>query len=342
MVRIILTSDLHLKVDSEERLQAFREVLRVGREHQSDWIIIAGDLFDSPHDARRLRPKLREILRGNTLPVMVIPGNHDHNCYEENLDFGDNFLPQTERPFTIVDGDGCRLVFIPYFEGDLTSLLPELQAAKNPGMINILIIHGSLDLTGLSRLDFGEEKEYRYLPITEGLVKELSYNYILAGHYHTEAVLRKIGRTRFIYPGSPVTITKREIGRRHLYLIDTSSTPKLVPLKTRYYQPIEIYVYPGEEKKALVELKRIIQRHDPNLAQLEITIRGFIQVNEKDFRGVISMIVGDQKVHNEWRQVSDLISEPLYRRIRKKLDESNLNPEQKRRVELLLMEAMIR
>ena len=340
-MRILLTSDLHLKKDRDERLQAFVQILKVAKDKKVDRIIIAGDLFDSPGDARRLRPDIRKLLAGNKIPIMAIPGNHDHDCYEENLDFGDNFVALVNKPLEIVDCGNVRFVGVPYFEGRIVDVITDLITARKKKVINILILHGSLDLTGFSRYDFGEEKEYRYLPITDDEIKELKYNYILAGHFHTEPLLKKVGRTTFIYPGSPVVISKREVGRRYAYLVDTEGDPAPVLLKTHYYQPIEITIHPGKEKANLIELKKLIGEHDQTLAELKVTIRGFVKVAEKDFQGVINMIAGDIEVDGQWRQVSDLVSEPLYNRIQKRLAEADFAPELKAKVEEMLIEAMI-
>ena len=341
-MRVIFTSDLHLKKDRPERFAALNEILNIGSKEKVHYIIIGGDLFDSAHDARSLRPELRQRLSDNKIPILVIPGNHDHDCFIENLDFGENLTPLVERPFTVIKKEQCQIVAVPYFEGDLGMILPNLTQARDKKMKSLLVIHGSLDLTGFSRLDFGAEKEVRYLPITEGMIKELGYHYILAGHYHTEPLRRQIGRTRFFYSGSPVVITRREVGRRHVYLIDTEDEAKLIPLNTRYYQPIELTVFPGEEKQVLVSLKKMLAKHDQNLADLEVTIKGFIKVGEKDFGGIINVVAGSVKVNKEYRQVSDLISEPLYSRIRKKLDGMKINPDLRRRVEEMFIEALIR
>lgn len=45
-LKILHISDIHLKEDAPERLEAFQRILSVANEEHVDLLIIAGDMFD--------------------------------------------------------------------------------------------------------------------------------------------------------------------------------------------------------------------------------------------------------------------------------------------------------
>lgn len=62
----------------QERLEVIARLGRMAREHQASFILVAGDLFDSPSVTRSLVSTACHALGGLGLPVFAIPGNHDH------------------------------------------------------------------------------------------------------------------------------------------------------------------------------------------------------------------------------------------------------------------------
>jgi DNA repair exonuclease SbcCD nuclease subunit len=73
-----------------ERLGVLDRIGRAAREHAAEFIVVTGDLFDSP---RATKPDVSAVCAAigkMQLPVAVIPGNHDHGgpgCLWEQLFF---------------------------------------------------------------------------------------------------------------------------------------------------------------------------------------------------------------------------------------------------------------
>ena len=62
----------------EERLKAIKRIGEAANYHKSSFIIVAGDLFDSPTPPITAVLEVLEAIGNIDIPVFVIPGNHDH------------------------------------------------------------------------------------------------------------------------------------------------------------------------------------------------------------------------------------------------------------------------
>jgi len=61
-----------------ERVQVIRRLAALVAERALDFVVVAGDLFDSPHVTKATVSAACEAVGLMRVPVLVIPGNHDH------------------------------------------------------------------------------------------------------------------------------------------------------------------------------------------------------------------------------------------------------------------------
>jgi DNA repair exonuclease SbcCD nuclease subunit len=61
-----------------ERVQVIRRMAGLVAERALDFVVVAGDLFDSPHVTKATVSAACEAMGLMRVPVLVIPGNHDH------------------------------------------------------------------------------------------------------------------------------------------------------------------------------------------------------------------------------------------------------------------------
>ena len=93
MVRFIHTADWQIgkpyhRVKDEqkrfklrqERLNAISRIREAAQINGSKFVLIAGDLFDSPTPSSSSVTEVLEIIGEINVPVIVIPGNHDHGA----------------------------------------------------------------------------------------------------------------------------------------------------------------------------------------------------------------------------------------------------------------------
>jgi DNA repair exonuclease SbcCD nuclease subunit len=62
----------------QERIHAIRRIGEAAREHGAEFILIAGDLFDSPTANKTTVSAACSAIGQLAIPVLAIPGNHDH------------------------------------------------------------------------------------------------------------------------------------------------------------------------------------------------------------------------------------------------------------------------
>lgn len=62
----------------QERIAVLSRIGQTAREHGAEFIVVAGDLFDSPHPTQATVAAGCSAIGAMRLPVFAIPGNHDH------------------------------------------------------------------------------------------------------------------------------------------------------------------------------------------------------------------------------------------------------------------------
>lgn len=213
-MKILHTADLHLKKIGDERWLAFKNILKLGEKEKIDVLICAGDFLDKD-SAGDLREYLRSEFKNLKFKTFIIPGNHDEKILkEEGLVWGENVF--IFREIGNVQEQNVLFHFLPFSDLDEDKTAEKIFNIKkglNPDLINILVFHG--ELLDIIRVfdDFGEEQNNNYMPV---YLKTFSgFDYVLAGHFHKSFTVKKINENGiFVYPGSPVSITKKEIGVR--------------------------------------------------------------------------------------------------------------------------------
>lgn len=61
-----------------ERFAVLHRIGRLAQEHRAEFVLVAGDLFDSPNATKATVSEACSAIGALALPVFAIPGNHDH------------------------------------------------------------------------------------------------------------------------------------------------------------------------------------------------------------------------------------------------------------------------
>ena len=190
MMKVVLISDLHYAKERNLDLPAraghfadtflLRAVHRINRVIKPDLVIISGDLINDPHgaDAPELLRELAGIIGLLTVPVIVVPGNHDPAP--------EDFYRDLPRPVEFTDCKGIR--FIPFCDietegynavrsdGEQTRMR---QLSTFDGPV-VLIQHTPLFLPGTAPSPYhydNAEEIFAALPSERKIIT-------LSGHYH--------------------------------------------------------------------------------------------------------------------------------------------------------------
>jgi DNA repair exonuclease SbcCD nuclease subunit len=330
-MKIIQTSDLHLSSKKPERTKALENIISKTIDEKADLMIISGDLFDSDEQSDLLRPVLRDMLSSLPFSIIAIPGNHDMDSYRSDLNFGNSIKIMTSKPFEVTDYEETRLISVPYSNQNFNDLVFDLKNEIDKTRINILMLHCTLDIPYLREEEYGDEDRQTYLPVNSKVLGDLGFDYILSGHFHSRVVENHISdKTIFIYCGSPVSVTKKEQGRRKIALLDTGKTKNkrlsFLELDSFYYDTIDTSFYPGKEDKTLKEFEARLENYKGQDVFLEIKFGGFISISEKDLGENINKIIDASKIEKdrldiseEYRGIKDVLEDPLYIAFKKKL-----------------------
>ena len=320
MVKILHTSDIHLRADRNERLEALQEIIKIGGEQQIDILVISGDLFDRGVDVEQLKPELRKIFSKVDFTTVIIPGNHD-KVLREGLYLGENIhiLGGARRIFDYHD---VRIIGLPFkraSEEEVFKMLRSMREDLDDNKHNILLFHGELVDISFHSEDFGNEYEKRYMPARLSFFGELNIDYVLAGHYHTKFEIFKLKNDGFfVYPGSPVSITRKEVGRRKVNLFEVGGPPEEYPLDTYHFERVEIELNPLRIHDPRNYIKNALSKLHPK-AEPILTVKGFIDseasgVSEQELKEYIEKTFGPCENYDV-RDVGYILEDDLFRQI---------------------------
>lgn len=142
----------------QERIEVLGRIGRVAREHQAAFLLVAGDVFDSASVTRATVSLACHAIGQLGLPVLAIPGNHDHagpgSLWEQDFyrrevaRLAPNFRLLTD-PTPVVEG-GAVILPCPLRRraesADPTAWIrsPDLPSSLPPDLPRIVLAHGSI------------------------------------------------------------------------------------------------------------------------------------------------------------------------------------------------------
>ena len=180
-----------------ERFECLKRVAAAAAEQRVAFVLVAGDLFDSPSPVNATVAKACEAIGAMQVPVLVIPGNHDHG--------GPGSL--WEQPFFIRQREqlapNLRLLLSPEpVVLDQAVVLPApLMRRKSladpsawirnafdapsfpPGLMRIVLAHGSIQGFGASQDDEDEDTSSSNI-IDLSRLPDAQIDYIALGDWH--------------------------------------------------------------------------------------------------------------------------------------------------------------
>lgn len=354
MTKIMHTADLHLQQKGDERWAALLKILELARSEKVDFLVIAGDLFDANSQAENLKAELRPLFSQNEFKILILPGNHDARWWQTSPFIGQNveIFTDLSQPF-VYSGGKIAFYGLPFDFMSRDELLQKLQLIKptlEAERINILVFHGELLDSFYLPADFGDEGRERYLPVRLGDFGELAFNYILAGHFHTHFdVFSLKNNAYFVYPGSPVSITRKELGPRQVNLFEIGQPPGGTVLSTSFYQEIEVLLDPTQPFSPL-EMVESALKDLPREARVILRVKGFFDgrrhnLTELSFQEKLEQIAEKynlEEVQPEYYDFQRIAQERLFQEFMAKLEQrSDLEEVERARMREIVIRAMV-
>ncbi len=277
-------ADVHLGGWKQQELQdlnmeSFRKAIGVCIKEKLDFVLIAGDLFDTPYPSIDILKETFAIfkkLKEARISCFIIAGSHDYSVSGktfldvlEKAGFCKNICDSEERDDRIILNptvfEGNAIYGYPGRKSGLeVKDLRKIKFNDAPGMFKIFMLHTTID------------KAVGSLPIdaieTEGLPKA---DYYALGHLHIDFQYDK-----FVYPG-PVFpnsfLELQDLNHGSFYIVDTESPNSLrkIDLKLKDVEYIEIQVKDALEATSQI-LKEISRRNIENKILL-LRVRGVLE-----------------------------------------------------------------
>lgn len=349
-MRILHTADVHLQDLEDLRWQALKRIISICDERNVELLIISGDLFDSSANAEGLRPHIRELLSGGSFETVIIPGNHDHESFRPGFYFGRGVkvLNHPDWRRNLLNYGDLRLIGIPFQQLDAMEIarrLRELATHLPEGRINMLLYHGELLDAFFERGEFGPEETGRYMPVRLSSLAELPIDYVLAGHFHARFDAWRIGeRGYFVYPGSPISITRRELGPRKVNLFEVGQPPTEYVLDTPHFVETSVRLNPFEDADPMALIRQNLSGLESSATAL-LTVTGYVIQDEEKLVEEINDLLADLacniEVRYEFRDVGRVLHHPLFGMLAEELARAGCSDERKEQLREMALQAMI-
>lgn len=215
---------------AQARLDAIVRVGELAREHAAEFVVVAGDVFETNQVTRQTVLRACEALATIDVPVFLLPGNH------EQLDATSVFLQHTFQasappcvlvitgtdPLRIDGRPGLEIVGAPRLTklslGD--PLEPGYAAlVPVPGVTRVLVGHGIVDAVMPVGEEPDEETRIRLAPI-EAAIAEGRVAFVALGDRHSTTEIGASGRIWYAGAPEPTAYVETDPGNVLLVEID--------------------------------------------------------------------------------------------------------------------------
>jgi DNA repair exonuclease SbcCD nuclease subunit len=306
MIKFLHLADLHLgysplylqeKAADRERdfFQAFKRAVdyALDKPNAISFVLIAGDVFDSPNPADTLVAEVKNQISKLTtahVPVLIVPGTHDAidrpgSVYHRGDNFGGAAIVTNSTPELIqtlmVDNRPVNIYSVANVRSE-TSLTQENFAKKDSEGVHIAFLHAEVLETGLDA-NSGE------IRLTKALIEQSGFDYIALGHYHNQTQYQ-LGTTLAVYPGTLEGKDFSESGDRYLNVVsidDGRTEVEKVKINQRELQKIEIDL----DRENIATPDQLVQ-HLKNLANPDLLARVL-------FTGVADFVPGPDLIKSQ-------------------------------------------
>lgn len=347
-MKILHTADLHIRDYKDERWKALESLVQIANKKEVDIFVICGDLFHKGINAQKLSPKLRTLFSHNNFNIIIIRGNHDVDCYKSSIYLGNNVKILEEEPY---DMDNVRIVGLPFEEIEGENLLRKINALRpklTKDKKNILLFHGELLDRFYSGNDFGGEGNKRYMPVKLSYFERLNLDYILAGHFHTDFDIHKFNNGFFVYPGSPISITKKETGIRKVNIFRVGSEPESYPLPTPYFENIVVKLDPFQDENPVQRVINAIEKLPEN-AKILLKVEGYYNKNKVGFndKELVEKIqqIAKQRCEDspllEFKDIENILEDELFKKFTSKIEKKDYDETTTEEMRTVAIKAMM-
>lgn len=199
-------------------LGAFERIIDHTIQEKADFLVLAGDLYDSKDRSLRALVAFRrqmERLAERDVSVYIVHGNHDPlNGWGSEFQLPPNVTTFTGKSHTepvIRRGkEIARVTGISYARERVTENLASHMQPDSDSPYSVALLHANVG---------GQTGHADYAPVTLEELTSSGFDYWALGHVHARSVLAEEPAT-VVYPGNPQGRNPRETGARGCLQVD--------------------------------------------------------------------------------------------------------------------------
>ncbi|MHB1502005.1 MAG: metallophosphoesterase family protein [Candidatus Dormibacteria bacterium] len=193
---------------ADDQIEAVRKLARIASDNACEFVVVAGDIFDSFQPDSRVIARAVDALAGFTVPVYLLPGNHDPDSPAALWSVGDTVdrlpplvsLLRDSSPVS-VPGTGAEVVGAPWPsrrpDADLVSEALRSLDPVGHGRFRIVVGHGAVDTRSPDPLN----PSLISVAALESAIEEGRASYVALGDRHSATEVAE----RVWYSGAPVS-----------------------------------------------------------------------------------------------------------------------------------------
>jgi DNA repair exonuclease SbcCD nuclease subunit len=222
MTRAFLSEEASARF-SQDRISAISKLGSLAEENDAQFIIVAGDVFESNQLSRQTLLRTLDALASLPVPIFLLPGNHDPLdgasifSTKEFLEAGDHIVVIRDmEPIPVPGIEGVEVVGAPWRTKHPSSdLCKDLAASLEPAqsVLRVAVAHGQVDKLSPD----ASKPEIIDLAAVEEAIQLGKYQYLGLGDRHSATEVGSEGRVR--YSGAPVATAFDEVDPNKALLV---------------------------------------------------------------------------------------------------------------------------
>ncbi|WP_158555924.1 metallophosphoesterase family protein [Peribacillus glennii] len=200
----------------ESSFQSFQRIVDIAIFRQVDFVLLAGDIYDSENRSLRTQIRFRkelERLGEAGIQVYMIHGNHDHldgSWITVNLPENVHIfqaIPEVKR-FRKEGGTAVNIYGYSYPRRHVTERIISRYEKRPDAEYHIGLLHGNLE---------GHTEHSPYAPFSKSELAEKEFDYWALGHVHKRQVISVDPPA--VYPGNIQGRNRKETGDKGCYMV---------------------------------------------------------------------------------------------------------------------------
>ena len=273
---------------SQSRFDAIRIMGQFAKEEKCQFLLVCGDTFESNQVDRKTVARAMEALRDVSVPVFILPGNHDPlnaaSVYRSStfIERKPSHVQVIENAIPIKITEGLELVGAPWLsKRPVINPLEEAVDTLTPtsGVYRICVGHGAVDTLTPDR----ESTGIISVAALERAISEGKIHFAALGDRHS--ITKVGGSDRIWYSGTPEATDFRETesGCAHIVEIgDSGVTTKRIQVgRWRFIERDRIDLNTNDDVEALRKSLEEIENKDRTVVRLNLVGSLSLALNER-------------------------------------------------------------